>query len=307
MKNLCLAILSFLCLPIFAQDYVFTNFTQTPLILGPQFASGSEESVYAHSRIQGLFRSRTTTYYTNFLALNKYLLTDSSNTFAVAPKLSFDKAGESVYKNNGYGLSLSYSRKIKESKSFKNVTSTGIDVVLVHSSANEQDLRWPTQISDTGFDPNATGENISAINYININAGLNTRCEWEKLSFDVGYTVFNLNRPKTSLLSGIQSIYRKYMRHQYYVKASYEISNSFSLNPRFLYTYQGPHSTYIAGSDISYSNGRNTTFSLGSGVMKNGNYFTGGFSVNKFRMALCFDVFNTIEFYGGELNMSYQL
>lgn len=307
MKNLCLILFGSICLPMFAQDFVFTNFVQTPLFLGPQFASGSEQSVNAHSRVQGHFRSNSTTYYSNFLAFNKNILSDSANTFAIAPKLSFDKAGESLYTNNGYGLSFAYSRKIKESQSFKNVTSTGIDVVIVHSSANEQDLRWPSQISSTGFDPNAPGEYISNINYVNINVGLNTRCEWDKLSFDLGYTVFNVNRPKTSLLSGIQSQYRKYIRHQYYIKANYALSNSFSLNPRFLYTHQGPHSTYITGSDVSYNLDQNTTVSVGSGVMKNGNYFTAGFSVNKFRMALCFDVFNTIDFYGGELNMSYSL
>ena len=308
MKSSLLLLFCFVSFQLFSQDYIFTNFNQTPMSLGPQFASSENETVNLHTKVHGILNDYDSWYKYGFLSFNKVIKADSNYRLGISPKIDYDEVGSIQLRNMGIGTSISYTRRLaKKSKSLHEI-SLGLDVSLRRRAIDETDLRWPTQITSEGFAPNLPGEEIDDRNYFQLNSGINWYSKFSKFNFNAGYTLFSLNKPNISLWKG-NGNYSKPMYHQFYFIGSLEVSKEFNINPRFLYGYINDEfdSYNLYGLDAEYKFNENLSVDFGIGKFSYGMYFSGSISIRKMRIGLAYNRGDRTSYTTGELNLAYKL
>ena len=139
-----------------------------------------------------------------------------------------DELGDQIYKNQYYQISTAYHRTLDRLRRHK--ISGGLQLGYVRKNLNTDNLVFASQYNNWQQTNNPSGESLSgtALGYINVNAGV----VWnfvvnDKLDCYAGISLFNLTRPKESLLSDDNN--RLGIRSNYNIGANYALSKNISL------------------------------------------------------------------------------
>lgn len=157
--------------------------------------------------------------------------TNFSNTFGIGANVINDKLNTLGLQNNSIYLSGSYSKTIKQ-----HVFSFGLQGGIVIKSfdlsaqtfGNQFD--YPTGNYNTSL-PSNEQNLLTNQKYFNLNSGIHYSKLMVSKTFNLGYAIFSLNRPKYGFTS---NEFKVPFRHVLNSSINFNISKSFSVKPHLL-------------------------------------------------------------------------
>jgi type IX secretion system PorP/SprF family membrane protein len=176
--------------------------------------------------------------------------------FGIGGTLWSDVAGESRFGSNQGKLSLSYSKKMAGYRKKVSYLVFGFDAGITQRKFNEQDLRWPNQISGGIFDPTLDpGETYIDTDFLfaDVTAGLMWFSVLDKnTNWYVGAALAHLNRANVSFYGNDESLYSRMTLHG---GAQFELKPRIKLLPNIIFMTQGPHREINIGANFRFAMG----------------------------------------------------
>jgi type IX secretion system PorP/SprF family membrane protein len=195
-----LAALLLLSADLVAQDVQFTQFYANPIFLNPAYTGATfEHRFVGNYRNQWPGISKT---FNTFAVSYDYNMTEINS--GVGFQILKDKAGTAQLTTTGFMVSYAYYYQVEKFKDIR----MGLQLGYMSKSFNHSDLIFNDQLY-TGSAVSNDVEELTKINYINVNAGAlyTTPLLWAGLSFH------NLNKPNTSLIEGTNVLPTKFSIH----------------------------------------------------------------------------------------------
>jgi len=242
-----------------AQDIHFTQFYMSPLNLNPAMTGvmNCKTRMIANYRNQWAAVLAANAYNTYSVSYDQKVPVGREDYFGIGGSLWGDVAGESRFGTTQGRVSLSYSKKMAGYRKKASYLVIGADAALSSRSISDLDLRWPTQISATGFDPtidpNEPNFGDTDFLYADLAAGLlwfsiiDNNTNWY-----VGAALHHLNRPNVSFLGENVNLYSKYTIH---AGLQFEMQRKISMLPFAVFMSQGPHRSLNAGTNFRFALG----------------------------------------------------
>jgi type IX secretion system PorP/SprF family membrane protein len=181
--------------------------------------------------------------------------------FGIGGSLWGDVAGESRFGTTQGRVSFSYAKKMAGYRKKASYLVIGADAALSNRSISSADLRWPSQITSTGFDPTMGFDELAGVDqdflYPDLAAGLlwfsviDNNTNWY-----LGAAIHHLNSPDVSFLGNKVSLYSRYTVH---AGVQFEIQRKISLLPFAVFMAQGPHRTFNGGANLRFAMGPSRT------------------------------------------------
>lgn len=246
-----------------AQDIHFTQFYMSPLNLNPAMTgvNNCKTRMIVNYRNQWASALGANAYNTYSVSYDQKMPVGREDYFGIGGSLWGDVAGESRFGTTQGRLSLSYSKKMAGYRKKASYLVIGADAALTQRRISQDDLRWPTQITGTGFneliDPGEATFDGDFI-YPDIAAGL----MWfsildEKTNYYIGAALHHLNQPNVSFLgTNPVSLYSKATIHG---GAQFPVAQRMSVLPFFVYMTQGPHKEFNGGASVRFAMGPSRT------------------------------------------------
>ena len=241
-----------------ATDPHFSQFYAAPMLLNPAM-TGAFSCNY---RVSAIFRGQwgsvlkdeaVPMFRTPSVSLD-FRTNDfkHGNAFGFGAYFLNDKAGESKFQTNRWGLSLAYHRALD--RRGEHVLSVGITTAIWQRSIDYSGLQFPDQNNNGTFDPlKPNGEYLVNNNFLfwDVSAGLMYTGRFgrrARASGYIGFAVDHLNTPNESFL-GDNSVRlpRKFTVHGGY---RFPIKGRFDAQPKFIYMNQGVSHELNLGTDI---------------------------------------------------------
>ncbi len=245
-----------------AQDIHFTQFYMSPLNLNPAMTGvmNCKTRMVANYRNQWAAVLASNAYNTYSVSYDQKVPVGREDYFGIGGSLWGDVAGESRFGTTQGRVSLSYSKKMAGYRKKASYLVIGADAALSQRSISNADLRWPSQISSSGFTPGPNNEpNFTDYQFLypDIAAGL----LWfsvidDKTNWYFGAAMHHLNRPNVSFLGQTVNLYSRYTLH---AGLQFELQRKISLLPFAVYMAQGPHRSLNAGTNFRFALGPSRT------------------------------------------------
>ena len=261
-NNLALSLLIvFGAMSISAQDIHFSQFYMSPLNLNPAMTGvmNCKNRFIANYRNQWAGALRSNAYNTYSLSYDQKNPIGREDYFGIGGTLWSDVAGESRFGTTQGRLSLSYSKKMGGYRQRASYLVIGADAGITQRRINEQDLRWPTQITSQGIDPNAPGETIPDNDFIypDISAGILWFSVMNKYTnWYLGAAIHHLNQPDVSYFDNTVSLYNRITLHG---GGQFEMKPKISFLPFGVFMMQGPHREFNGGASFRFALGPSRT------------------------------------------------
>jgi hypothetical protein len=298
-------LLLFINLSVQAQDLVLKQFYQNPLTLGPQMGCSVKDQINAGSHLWGT-EGYNTLYQNYFIGFNKVLIQHKTQSLAIQPMVSLDRAGESKFGTKSFGLGLSTGILLHKSEKLTHHLGAGIQLAYAVRSIDETGLRWPSQIGPGGFDPGKPGVTVFDFSFLDLTAGVNYKLEWGSNQIMVGYRLGHATRPRISNLSQTEP-YRLDYAHTLYAMLNFKLTEKLGIRPKALYFQTGSQNTWNAGLDAAVSIGKGITVFAGGGKIKNGIFVNGGMGFGKWQWLILRERYDGNLFKGWELGLNYKI
>ena len=266
-----------------AQDIHFSQFYMSPLNLNPALTGvmNCNTRAIVNYRNQWAAVLGANAYNTFSASYDKKIPVGREDYFGIGGSLWGDVAGESKFGTVQGRLSLSFSKKMGGYRHSAHYLVFGADAAFSQRRIKPGDLRWPTQITSTGFDPNIpSNEIINDFNFLypDIGAGvlwfsvLNQNTNWY-----IGVAAAHLNTPNVSFLGdGTANLY---MRTTVHGGAQLPIASKVQILPNAVFLMQGEHREINAGASLRFLMGTSAisdqSWQFG-GWYRLGNSFDGG-------------------------------
>jgi len=246
-----------------AQDIHFTQFNMSPLNLNPALTGvmNCKTRMVANYRNQWAAVLAANAYNTYSVSYDQKIPVGREDYFGIGGSLWGDVAGESRFGTTQGRLSLSYSKKMAGYRKKASYLVIGADAALSSRSISKADLRWPSQISATGFnpgaDPNEPNFQDTDFLYADLSAGLlwfsiiDNNTNWY-----LGAALHHLNRPNVSFLGETVNLYSRYTVH---AGLQFEMQRKISMLPFAVFMAQGPHRSLNAGTNFRFALGPSKT------------------------------------------------
>jgi type IX secretion system PorP/SprF family membrane protein len=259
-----------------AQDKHFTQFYASPLTLNPAL-TGVFDGKY---RVSTIYRDQW-----------RQVLDYPIKTFSVAADLRFNAPGKHIKKDAiGLGLmffndkvsvidfsttqialSLAYHKSLDVND--RQVLSVGLQGGLTQRNLNYELLDFHDQFDGSTGYVFSTGENLPGnnISYADLNVGINyTAKVGRNGAFYAGAGYHHITNPKISFFgtSGKGDLLYKKFNAQISGNIPFNRDNRVSLQPRLMFSTQGPHLEIDAGTNIRFALGQygGSALHLGSWV-----------------------------------------
>lgn len=267
---LSIAIILTFTVSVKAQDIHFSQFYMSPLNLNPAMTG----VLNCKNRFIGNYRNQ----WAGVLGSNAYntysMSFDQKNTigrddyWGIGGTLWGDVAGEARYGLLQARVSGSYSKKMGGGKKSASYAVLGADIGVGQRKISTADLRWPSQITSTGFNSSLPGEIIqdNTRYYPDLSiGGLWWSVKDESNYWYLGAALSHVNRPTVSFLNQSGKLYSKLTVHG---GAALPVANRISLLPFALYLQQGPHRAFNGGASARFimGEGRSTDQSWEAGM-----------------------------------------
>jgi len=282
-------VLAITCKLVSAQDIHFTQFYMSPLNLNPAMTgvNNCKNRVIVNYRNQWAPVLAANAYNTWSASYDQKNPVGREDYFGFGASVWGDVAGESRFGTTQYRLSASYSKKMAGYRKKASYLVIGADGALTNRSISTEDLRWPSQITSSGFDKNLPGETIEnqSFLYPDLSAGL----LWFSVIDDYtnwyfGAAVHHLNRPNVSFFRGAsqQAKVSLYSRYTLHAGLQMPVQRRISLLPFGVFMAQGPHREFNGGANLRFALGpsRTTNQSWEAGLWYRVGLKTTGFNSN---------------------------
>ncbi|MBK9151192.1 MAG: PorP/SprF family type IX secretion system membrane protein [Saprospiraceae bacterium] len=255
--------LIFISLNLAAQDIHFTQFYMSPLNLNPAMTGvmNCKTRMIANYRNQWAAVLAANAYNTYSVSYDQKVPVGREDYFGIGGSLWGDVAGESRFGTTQGRVSFSYAKKMAGYRKKASYLVIGADAALSNRSISSADLRWPSQITQTGFDPTMGFDELAGVDqdflYPDLAAGLlwfsviDNNTNWY-----LGAAIHHLNSPDVSFLGNKVSLYSRYTVH---AGVQFEIQRKISLLPFAVFMAQGPHRTFNGGANLRFAMGPSRT------------------------------------------------
>ena len=237
----------------YSQDIHFSQFQASPLLLNPA-NTGNYDGDYRvglHYRNQWKSFIKPFVTYAGFFdkKFKKELL--GKDFWGAGLVLYSDKAGTAEFGTQVAQLALGYHKKLGADK---HLVSVGIQGGVVQKGINYDDLKFGNQYESVFYNPELQNNETyvdNSIIYPQIQAGLNWRFKYnEKLNFNAGVSMFNLNSPKESFYK--ESDNKLNTRFTITAGSDIKYNEQITIYPAILVSGQTKATEFLLGSDIGY-------------------------------------------------------
>ena len=231
----------------FGQDIHWSQFNDNQLFQNPA-NSGSFKGDYrfiANRRSQ--WKSVTEPFTSTNLSVDKKLKKDAG----IGLLFFDDAAGDGKFRTNEFQFNFGYPLKIfKDSNANFRV---GLNIGLNHRQINMDLLTFNNQYNGMYYDESIpSNENFLSKKNTNFTIGLGStfKYSFSNLDFEIGTSLFNLNRPNQSFY---EKEVKRDIRSSTFVKTNFLIHKIFSIQPSLNLQIQGVYRSLIIGSNIKYN------------------------------------------------------
>ncbi len=295
-----------------AQDKHFTQFYASPLTLNPALTGAYNGKFRVSSVYRDQWRGVLDNPYTTFTGqvdVKFNVNTNSRYKDAVAIGLMFfnDQVSGIDFATNEIALSAAFHKSLDYNN--EQILSIGIQGALAQRNVNYENLVFDDQFNSIDAFSLGTLENLPENNFSfgDLNVGLNYTWKVKKNSLlSVGAALHHILTPQLSFYenteegTGDSKLYRKYSGQ---ISYQFPVSDKVSLIPRVLFSNQGPHARFNAGTNVRFSlnNYNGNAFQIGTWVRPvattNGGFdldaavFLVGFEMNSVRFGLSYDAY----------------
>lgn len=237
----------------YAQDIHFSQFQASPLLLNPANTGHFDGDYRAGLHYRNQWRSFIKPFvtYAGFFdkKFKKELL--GNDFWGAGLALYSDKAGTAEFGTQVVQLSLGYHKKLGADK---HLVSVGVQGGVVQKGINYDELKFGNQYESVFYNPELENKETyvnNSIVYPQIQAGLNWHFNFsEKLNFNAGFSMFNLNAPKESFYKDSDNK----LNTRFTINAGSDIkyNEQITIMPAILVSGQTKATEFLVGSDIGY-------------------------------------------------------
>lgn len=207
-----------------SQDVVFSQYYNTPLHTNPSFTGNFEgnDRMAIGYRDQWRTALSSAAYRAGFISYDSKINLSKNRSLGYGASATIDRAGVASFGSNLFKAHGSFSQQFgSKDKSHHNL-SAGLEM----------------GISNTG---------IALNNKTYFDLGFGVLWEYQtakRFGFQVGTSVFHINKPNISISSGNFRLYRRFNLHGV---LNLPLTKRIAISPSFLTLFQGPHSEHLTG------------------------------------------------------------
>lgn len=233
---------------LYAQDYKFSQFYNSPLNLNPA-NTGRMNSLYrfvANYRLQYLPLQSPSPYNTLSASADAGLFRDKLRNDIFGIGVVFTNDRQTAIRTNTFMVSLAYHKAM--GKKANHYLSAGVQIGFLQRSVDFGNLAFESQFTGTGFNTSApSGENFASGKYIKANAhiGLLYSARINKM-FGVyaGLSIFNVLKPKDSFFKADNE---RAIRYNAQAGLTIDVNRKVLISPNGMYMRQSTATQWVAG------------------------------------------------------------
>lgn len=263
MKKLCvLVVVMMLTGFCFGQDPQFSQFFSSPLNINPALTARINEDWRFISNIKDQWIGPASPYITSTVSYDRKMFQDKipnvdnadDNVFGLGGMLMYDHSMAGIQKSTYASADLSYNVKFAEGAVGKHRLGLGFGATYGRRYVDFNRLYFQEQwIGYNGFNTNLpTGESaLSEMKpWFSVSTGLLYSFYTDKTNFDLGASVFHVNKPKQTFLEDPN----QYLPMRKVVHANFEtfINEQWVLNTNAIYQFQQEAHYFSAGGALGY-------------------------------------------------------
>lgn len=272
MRPLLFSIFFFYGLICYGQFSISPQYHLIPVELNPSL-SGSACGLRAIAHYQN--RSYLSTNDLNIgVSVDMPIHFKNGDKFGGAYHYYGDYLSDNIYTTIGHQLSVSYHKNISGTGKDQSFIALGASIGVMSRHLELTNLRWPSQITPSGFDPNIDpGESFHPhLSTPNINVGLSYYGKIStNISTNTGVTINHINRPNVSFLENTS--YLQAIRSVFYTRIDMQLSKKWHIMPSAYYTKMNTADYYMFGSDVGYQFNEKYAIAVGGGYAKNDQFY----------------------------------
>lgn len=255
-----------------AQDPNFSQFFSSPLNINPALTANINADWRAISNFRNQWIGPASPYVTGTVSYDKKMFNkrmlhvEEGNIFGLGGMLMYDRAMGGVVKSSYASMNMSYRVKLTSGNT-KHYFGAGFGTIYGHRRIDFSGIDFEEQFTGYGFNTNLpTGENsLSTMKpYFSVSTGLLYSISSRNSNFDIGASVFHVNKPKQTFLKDEN----QQLPMRQVVHANFEtfISSSLILSANGIYQTQGTAKYFSVGGALGYYLPGNEDVLLNAGV-----------------------------------------
>ena len=268
--------------PCVAQDFIFSDFNRTPLLINPALTGNFNGKVRARAghRNQWSEVLSGTSFQSHFVSVDTRLDVDDNQNFGFGLSGLRDVGGALDFGSKSLNFSSAYERKLISTEKSTHSIRLGLEGGIVRRSIDLSDTRWPSQHDGNGgFDPTIPAPELEGIDSDFLIADVNGGLFWQSIfsdgsAFYLGLAAHHLNRPNVSFF--VDEEEKLSTRYTIHGGGEIRLTQAWSMMPTFLYVDQGEHSAFIGGALARRYFDRSASTSLQAGILVRANKDLGG-------------------------------
>lgn len=255
-----------------AQDPNFSQFFSSPLNINPSLTANINADWRAIANFRDQWISPASPYATGTISYDakmfqkKFPGMEEGNIFGLGGMLMYDKAMGGVVKSTYASLNMSYRVKLSNGET-KHRLGAGFGTIYGHRRIDFGGVDFEEQFTGYGFNTNLpTGESsLSSMKpYFSVSTGLLYSITSANSNFDIGVSVFHVNKPKQTFLQDEN----QYLPMRKVIHANFEtfLSQSVVLSTNAIYQSQETAHYFSVGGALGYYLPQNEDFLLNAGL-----------------------------------------
>ncbi len=271
-----------------AQDFIYSQFENSPLLLGPQMAVANNGIAIQH-RSQGSLHSLPG-YHDYNLTANKNIPV-KKNLIGIGMSMAYGKYSD-IWRDKSLAISLAHQLHLMDRDSLHIKLYYGAEAKYQITDIEERDIRWPSQIPFPQ-EPAPT-ESVNDVGYFDLSIGTALQASYRKAAFVLGYTMLHINRPQYKFIS---TNYTKPIRHQFFILGNIPLTSAISLVPKLAYTKFNGLAYFNTGVNFAYALSSQHKLLIGGGKTSNLYYVFAGLNFRQYSLGLSYDFPNSQQHY----------
>ncbi len=260
--------LTLLCIDLNAQDFHFSQYDETPLLINPALTGAFEGTLRGHLYFRNQWSKVINPYETYGASFDARLTTNTkkkskneSGCLSFGISIMKDKTGKSELSVTQSLFSVAYHQRIQKNSYLTGALQGG----FTQKTINYDNLLWDNQYdpSVSGFNPalpNKENKLIDGFSYTDVSGGLLYTFKSDELPneiFDrvniktgIAYYYFTKSDKSFTVIYN-NPMYAKLVFH---ARAALGIYRSgFSMIPSIMYEKQGPNTEFVVGTGLKYT------------------------------------------------------
>jgi type IX secretion system PorP/SprF family membrane protein len=242
-----------------AQDPSFSQFFSSPLNVNPALTANINADWRAISNLRDQWIGPASPYMTGTISFDTKILqnrdqfSEEGNYLGLGAMMMYDNAMSGVVKSTYASLNLSYNVKLLEIEDAQHRLGLGFGAIYGRRYVDFSRIDFEEQFTGSGFNTNLPTGEIALSNmkpYISVSAGCLYNFSNEKSNFDIGVSVFHLNKPRQTFLEDDNQ--RLPMRKVAHANFERFLNERVILNTNAIYQFQQEAQYFSIGGALGY-------------------------------------------------------